>query len=395
MMQPIKGTLFKLVVGFPRVGIVFGHLPILKKLMTFRNPNRVIELEGENYVRGIVQSFNCIFQVIEGRNDQGNDAYIEFVVDNQATNFGIFVQIKSGISYKDNTGYKIPTDIHHLQYWSKALYPMLGIVYDPELQQAFWVDIKEYITKNMQVLGQKSHAIRVSTLQPFSKASFEVIQSRFIEKIQEFKTIQNFGQSLDYFADTENSNTCYEGFKSLYANHRDKRSTWFYILSAFANIKEEGIRRNILGVLSNYLDNPYIFWHADNLHLLPSPDMQKQIKSIVNETFGRDAIMLSLQYLKDGISAGSFSYLVYRIIDQVDKAHLFLKEIAFEAEINSDDRNHIFWLYLHTAKHHSVEETLHTADEYLKLFPCGYNDEALMGTKESIENGDLTPIGHF
>jgi len=58
--------------------------------MTYRDPKRIVELEAENYVRSIVQSFNCIFQIIEGRNDQGNDAYIEFVEDNRATNFGFF-----------------------------------------------------------------------------------------------------------------------------------------------------------------------------------------------------------------------------------------------------------------------------------------------------------------
>jgi hypothetical protein len=124
--------------------------------MTFRDPNRIVEVEGENCVRGVVQTFNSTLQIFDGRNDQGNDAYIEFVVDNYATNFGAFAQIKSGVSYKDQTGYKIPANLAHLEYWNKALYPMLGVVYDPGLKKAFWVDIKNYISQNPQILQNQN-----------------------------------------------------------------------------------------------------------------------------------------------------------------------------------------------------------------------------------------------
>jgi hypothetical protein len=127
----------------------------------------------------------------------------------------------------------------------------------------------------------------------------------------------------------------------------------------------------------------------------PSREMQKQIKKLLTQNFGLEAIKLCLPYLKNGVSAGSFSYLVYLVIDQVQNAHLLLKELAFEPGLDSNDRNHIFWLYLHTAKHYSIGETLETAHKYLKAFPDGYHDEALIGTKESIEAGDLTPIVHF
>ncbi|MGH2563604.1 MAG: DUF4365 domain-containing protein [Ginsengibacter sp.] len=69
--------------------------------MTFRSPNRVMELEGINYVRSIVQGHNSIYQEIASENDQGNDAFIKFLLDNVATNSSVFVQIKSGQSYKD------------------------------------------------------------------------------------------------------------------------------------------------------------------------------------------------------------------------------------------------------------------------------------------------------
>jgi hypothetical protein len=106
-------------------------------MSTTRNTNKKIEFEGVRYVQGVVQNNDCIFHSIALENDQGNDCYIEFVVDGKATNFGVFVQIKSGNSYKDSKGYKIPADKNHLNYWNEPVYPMVGIVYDPVLQKAF------------------------------------------------------------------------------------------------------------------------------------------------------------------------------------------------------------------------------------------------------------------
>ena len=176
---------------------------LIKRSVTYRDPNRIVELEGENYVRVIVQSFNCIFQIIDGKNDQGNDAYIEFAANNTATNFGFFAEIKSGVSYKDKSGYKIPANEAHLVYWNKGLYPMLGIVYDPDLKKAFWADIKTYITEYPEILKQKTHSIRVSPEQEFATQTFPFIRDNFVAQINEFRSLQNFGNGLELFASIE------------------------------------------------------------------------------------------------------------------------------------------------------------------------------------------------
>ncbi|WP_394347977.1 DUF4365 domain-containing protein [Ilyomonas limi] len=50
----------------------------------------------------------------------------------------MFVQIKSGSSYKDSKGYKIPVNKQHLAYWYNPINPIIGIVYAPDLKKAFW-----------------------------------------------------------------------------------------------------------------------------------------------------------------------------------------------------------------------------------------------------------------
>ena len=361
--------------------------------MTFRNPNIKTEFQGVRYVQGVVQDNHSIFQSLSRENDQGNDCYIEFVRNGVALNYGVFAQIKSGASYKDNQGYKIPANKAHLNYWNQGLNLTIGIVHDPETGKAFWVDITAYLKSNPQFLQQEYHSIRIDNTNEFSEDQFPFFMEHCFRYKDEFTNYENYGRSLEWFADVENPGICYEGLKSLYSNYRNKRSTWFYIISSFSKIKEEGIRRNILGLLSNYTSNPHTFWHANNIQYYPSEEMQKIISELLTKYFGMKEIELAIPYMEQGIDRGSFSFLVFLVIDLIEDAHIVLKELSFKGDINPEMRNFCFWLYMHLAKFHSIEETLKTADLYLSEFPFGYDDEALLGVRESIQNGELLQIG--
>lgn len=361
--------------------------------MTLRNPNLKTELLGVRYVQGVVQNSHSIFQPFLRENDQGNDCYIEFVRNGLALNYGVFAQIKSGISYKDGKGYKIPTNKAHLNYWSQALYQTVGIVYDPEISKAFWVDISAYLKANPQVLEQEYHSIRIEDTNEFSEELFSSFMEHCFDYREVYISYENYGRSLEWFADIKHPDICYEGLKSLYSNHRNRQSAWFYIISSFAKIYEEGIRRNILGLLSNYTNNPHVFWHSGNIQNYPSEKMRHYISEQMTEHFRIKEIELALPYLQEGINRGSFSFAVFLVIDLIKDVHLLLKEISFKEETEFEKRNFCFWLYMQFAKFHSIEETVETANQYLIKFPYGYEDEALLGVRESIQNGDILPVG--
>lgn len=120
-----------------------------------RSHNRTVESEGILFVQNVVEKSGCVFSRISLENDYGNDCYIEFFSDEVATSFCVFAQIKSAITYKSNSGYKIPTDKDHLEYWSNHSNPIAGIVYDSDINEAFWVNISEYLINNPQVLKSK------------------------------------------------------------------------------------------------------------------------------------------------------------------------------------------------------------------------------------------------
>lgn len=104
---------------------------------------------GINYVKSIVDSHNCIFQKIDQENDVGVDALIELVKDEIPTGDFVATQIKSGNSYFDKKANicKIPVGTHR-DYWQNYSLPVYGIVYVPEIESAFWVNIKKYLENN-------------------------------------------------------------------------------------------------------------------------------------------------------------------------------------------------------------------------------------------------------
>lgn len=356
------------------------------------NPNREIELEGIDFVRAVTRKMRCSFQEFSYHNDHGNDCYIEFVQNMIPSNYGVFVQIKSGRSFKDNSGYKIPADKSHLEYWNKNLYKTIGIVYDPDLTKAFWVDISEYIKSNPHILTQEHHTIRVLPEMEFAMETFNAFMSHCFKYKHELQNYEHFGRSLEAFSKVTNPTNCYEGLKALYSSHRDKSATWFYITSTFAKIEEEGIRRNIIGLLSNYF-NPDIFWHRGNIHKYPTDEQIDIVRESLSLCFREREIESLIPYMKEGITRGSFPYLVYLIIDASSHTPTYLKNICFSSNIDDDQRDFCLWLYMHVAKFHSIEETIRVAETYLKLFPNANDDEAIVGVLESIKKGDLYPVG--
>ncbi|HWB24105.1 MAG TPA: DUF4365 domain-containing protein [Chitinophagaceae bacterium] len=359
--------------------------------MTQRNPNKKIELQGVRFVQEVVQENHSIFRDFSG-DDQGNDCYVEFVQNGFATNYGVFLQIKSGKTYKDSLGYKVKADQPHLKYWSQGLNLTILVVFDPEIKKAFWVDVTTYLNNNPHVLLHSSHTIRVDKFQEFSIETFSAFLLYCIKFREILSSYEKYGRALEWFANLQNPDICYEGLKALYSNHREKPSTWFYIISTFSKIDQEGIRRNILGLISNYF-NPDIFWHVGNIEYFQSEELCAQLSFLLTKCFSKRDIELALYYMEDGITKGSFSYLVFLIINAIDDVHEILKDIAFESNIDNSKRNFCFWLYIQIAKFHSIKETIKTTNEYLNKFPCGEDDEAILGVKESIEQGELWPLG--
>ena len=362
-------------------------------MSTKRSANRIVELSGVRYVQSVIEDTNCIFQEIPQHNDQGNDCYIEFISDNVATSFCIFAQIKSGQSYKDESGYKIPANKEHLEYWQKHLLPVAGIIYDENLNKGFWINISSYIKSNPEILNKASHTIRISPDNEFSFDKFDEFKNHFTGYINEYKSFENFGRSLDHFAKVDSPTSCYEGLKSLFSNHRDKKSTWYYIISNFGRITESGIHRNILGMLSNFASNPHVYWHKDNIQYYPSNEMQEHLSQALTKCFRQHEVLIALSFMGRMVVRSDFSFLVYLVLDFIEDIDKILFAIAYDNNVNDGDRSFAFWLYIHFAQTKSNNKTIEEIDEFLRSFPDNNEDDLFIGMRDTIKEEGFVPIG--
>ena len=104
-----------------------------------------ISREGINHVRSIVERCNSAFQEISQHNDLGNDAYVEFIHDEQATSFCVALQVKTGKSFLRRNSALIIADREHFEYWRNHILPIAGIVHDPERGLSYWTNITQFL----------------------------------------------------------------------------------------------------------------------------------------------------------------------------------------------------------------------------------------------------------
>lgn len=115
-------------------------------MTTKRKRSQSTSRDGINFVRRLVERQNSTFQEIDLHNDLGNDAYVEFVVEENATGCCVALQIKSGPSYRSGSDrYAFQSDRDHFEYWASHTLPVLAVIFDPEREMAVWIDITDHL----------------------------------------------------------------------------------------------------------------------------------------------------------------------------------------------------------------------------------------------------------
>lgn len=107
--------------------------------------SRKIGNKGVTFVRNIVENqFEWVFRPTHLEDDFGIDAYFDVVGDHDSfTGKYLGVQIKTGKSYFKNLnpiGWKYIGENKHLNYFLNSNFPILLVIVDVDIQQAFWVE---------------------------------------------------------------------------------------------------------------------------------------------------------------------------------------------------------------------------------------------------------------
>jgi hypothetical protein len=102
-------------------------------------------IAGREAVHAVSKFFldqKWIFMEVPGYADFGKDGYVDMVtVAGEVTGRSFAVQIKGGRSRRRGGGYRIESTLNNRQQWHDSTMPVIGIVWDPDLSELFWIDL--------------------------------------------------------------------------------------------------------------------------------------------------------------------------------------------------------------------------------------------------------------
>lgn len=217
--------------------------------------NRRIEREGINAAQAFFERNNCVFQEVALQNDFGKDAYLDVT---RAGAFGplcIALQIKSGRSYRSNSGdYLIPLD-HHAATWRNSTVPIFGIVYDPDDKELRWTDLTAYLRDNP---GKNTGSVPVA---PSSVLTETSLVGEFVGAIHKYSSGGGNRIVLNMLSAVAEQQI--SAVLDAWALGRGDARYLLLLRRVMAELSPEAMRRAIW-VLSHATLHPDIFWTSEN-----------------------------------------------------------------------------------------------------------------------------------
>lgn len=293
-----------------------------------------MEREGVNFVRNVVEKNNCIFHEIHHENDYGNDAFVELVDGQQVTGRCVGVQIKAGDSYLTTSTCRIPYTAKQATYWSNHSLRVLGVVYDPGQQVAYWIN-----------LGARSKNLSTTGTLTFDRSEFrrlteDTFGAIVLPLLLGKRAILTQERARSYAVSAEPEAKAI-GLRTLLYDHHNSLDTWKFFHQLLIDPPAGEPNPFLAHALA------HIPWHGDIAWFGGEIDerVRKQVRGEMNH-WGRPELQGLLAMMdENGIERGSVGQSVYAIIDQaVDAADAKLVEIAFDRGTHREIRERALYL---------------------------------------------------
>lgn len=281
--------------------------------------SNVTAKDGVNYVRGIVEHQGCIFHKIELENDLGIDANIELVRDEMPLHKQVAVQIKSGKSYYNQVKDECLIPINsHRDYWEKHPLPVIGIVYVPAHDEAYWVDIKAFLEREPKATVIRFAVAKINT---FNERSFS---SLFVSLVLNKTPAISHGEAVS-FLQSKRADEVGLGVRVLFRHYPNQTDTWDHLINLFENAEVD----EIPPILIYYF--AHVPWHGDIWSI--GKGLTKEMRDTVRERhFSRFGVpevvkLLGLVDEESGISRGSIGQSVEALVSSLPRRSVYLHEI--------------------------------------------------------------------
>lgn len=342
--------------------------------------------EGINFVRSLVERQNSTFQEIDLHNDLGNDAYVEFVVEESATGCCVALQIKSGTSYRTESGrYGFQADRSHFEYWASHTLPVLAVVFDPEREKAFWVDITGYLRENPASISTGPYSIYAD--QEFSAVTFPIFRNHCLQYRDQYSHESNFGRALESFSVREDIERCFDGLRALFSYHRNQPATWYYLISCLSNYKGHAVLGALVVRLCHIPGHGDIFWSKQNII---DEHVRRIARNFMKERFDRRDAMTLLSVIDDaGIDRGTIGQCVHTLVDTMAATCEVMESIAKDTSQTERIRHSALLFAVSAAQSKSAAIAL----EVLSRIRISIDDEELLTVLDWLE-GDIRQHGY-
>lgn len=355
-------------------------------MTTKRKRIQATSREGINFVRRLVERQNSTFQEIDLHNDLGNDAYIEFVVDESATGCCVALQIKAGVSYRSGSDrYSFSADRDHFEYWAMHTLPVLAVIFDPEKEKAVWVDITDHLRVNPTIVATGPYTLHAE--RDFSEQTFTEFRDHCLRYREEYGQESNLGRALGSFAAREDVERCFDGLGALFAYHRHHAATWYYLISCFSNYRGHPILRSLIARLCHVPGHGDIFWSSSNTI---SEGVRREARMMMKERFDRRDALTLLSAVDDaGIDRGTIGQCVHALVDTMANPLETMESIAIDANQGDRIRHTAILFAASAAQTQSASEAL----SLLNRLRPSVNDSEMNAVIDWLE-GDLRQYGY-
>lgn len=318
---------------------------------------------GVNYARSIVEAANCCFQPIEHENDFGVDAIIELVENEEPGGVMVGLQIKSGKSFVTTDTCLIPADAAHRSYWSRYPLPLLGIVYDPQEQVAFWVDLKHAMRTGTGRNGSK-RALTFAKRR-FNRLDAECFAKFLLPRLLRRQILLSFDESVELASGDSEEHRI--GLRSLFYGHCQSAATWEFLIALFRARPIDTTDPVLLYFLA------HIPWHGD---IIGSPattipeDLREEVRREL-AVFGTTEVLKLLNFVDErGFERGAIGQNVDALIGVVEARRSILRSIGTDPKVPVDVRRSALLLTAYYEQGDAVDflQVVARADKRLRLF---------------------------
>lgn len=296
--------------------------------MQYKDSN-VTSKNGINFIRTIAESTACLFHKIEQENDLGIDCIIEFTKNEKPMHKSIAAQIKSGKSYYNSKKNQciIPIKSHY-EYWTNYPLPVYGFVYVPELEKAYYVNIKNHLKNTSE---EKTITFDCTRSNVIDLQSFVEI---FIPGILGEISSISFETALSFFK-SEKPQEFFLGAKVLFRRYKNNLMVWDEFIDYIYKTESEGIDLNIIFYLS------HIPWHPDIFHYgeILTEESRKYAKEKIR-LFDKSLVLKMLELIdpEQGIVRGSIGQSIEAILSNISDIIKHLEEIIVDTSLKIEVR---------------------------------------------------------